>query len=70
MKTKQNQKWKIPHTLLERRTLCFSAYKNRQLKLNCDDLELAKEKREHTLYLLFCAKDFFNICVLSQCILY
>ena len=30
IKTEQNQKWKIPHTVLERRTLCFSSCKNRQ----------------------------------------
>ena len=31
--TKRNQKWKIPHTILERRTLCFSPYKIRILKV-------------------------------------
>ena len=33
MKTKANRKWKIPHTPLEKRTLCFSSYKNRKLKV-------------------------------------
>ena len=32
-------------------------------------MELAKEKRRHFLYHLFCLKEFFfNICVLSQCV--
>ena len=33
IKSRRNRKWKIPHTFLERRTLCFSSYKNRQLKM-------------------------------------
>ena len=40
-------------------------------KQNWDEFELAKEKRGHFLYRLFCPKDFFfNICVLSQCIVH
>ena len=30
---KQNLKWKIPHTVFERRILCFSSYKNRKSKV-------------------------------------
>ena len=30
---KQNRKWKIPHTILERQTLRFSSFKNRKLKV-------------------------------------
>ena len=33
IKTKRNQKWKILHKLLERRTLCLSSYKNRELNV-------------------------------------
>ena len=33
IKTKRNQNWKIPHTVLETRTLCFSSYKNCKLKV-------------------------------------
>ena len=33
-------------------------------------LKLTKEKRGHFLYRLFCPKEIFNICVLSQCIVY
>ena len=32
IKTKRNRKCKIPHIVLERRTLCFSSYENRKLK--------------------------------------
>ena len=40
-------------------------------KQNCDNMELAKEKRGHFLYRLFCLKDkILNICLLSQCIAY
>ena len=30
---KQNLKWKIPHTVFERRILCFSSYENRKSKV-------------------------------------
>ena len=33
IKRKLNRKWKIPHILLERRNLCFSSYKNLELKV-------------------------------------
>ena len=32
-KTKRSRKWKIPRTVLERRTLCLSSCKNRKLKV-------------------------------------
>ena len=32
-KTKQNRKRKIPHTVSERQTLCFSSFKNRKIKV-------------------------------------
>ena len=35
IKTRQNQKWKIPHTVLDRWTLCFNSYKNFELKVMC-----------------------------------
>ena len=47
-KNKRNQKWKIPHKVLERKTLCFSLYTNSKLE-NCDELELTKEKRGNFL---------------------
>ena len=43
---KQNGKRKLPHTVLERRAMCFSSYKNRKLKVKvCDELELVEEKK-------------------------
>ena len=56
IKTKRNRKWEIPYTVLERRTLCFSSYKNRKLKVKRDELELAEEKRGQFLHGLFCLK--------------
>ena len=49
IKRRGNQKWKIPDTVLERWTLRFHSYKNRVLKKNCDELELAKEERVYFL---------------------
>ena len=67
IKMKRNWEWKIPHTIFERETLCFSSYNNRQLQLKL----FAKEKRGPSLYHLFCPKElFFYICVLSQCMVY
>ena len=58
-KTKRKRKWKISHTVLERRTFCFSSYKNRKLIVKLWELALAKEKRGHFLYRLFCLKEIF-----------
>ena len=33
LKNKTESKWKIVHIVLERRTLCFSSYKNHKLKV-------------------------------------
>ena len=33
IESKRKRKRKMPHKLLERRTLCFSSYKNRELKV-------------------------------------
>ena len=67
---KQNQNWKIPHTLLERRTLCFNLY-NRKLKLNMWCIG-AHERNNKAFFVLFILteENFSNICVLSQCEVY
>ena len=57
IKTKRNRKRKIPHTVLEKRTMCFISYKNR------------KERRRHFLYRLFCPKRIY-LNVLPQCLVY
>ena len=44
IKTKRNRKIKISHTVLERRTLSFSSYKNRKLKVKLMSWSLRKKK--------------------------
>ena len=53
-KTKHNRKWKIQHTVLKRRTSCFAKEKKRVLLLT----------------FILSEGNFFNMCVLSKCILY
>ena len=66
---KQNWKWKIPHTILERWTLCFNSYMNHELKVKPWWVEAHDRKVVLLVQRSFCLKDiFFNICVLSQCI--
>ena len=50
-------------------TLCFSSYKNRKLKSNCDELELVKKEAIFVPFVLSEGNS-SNICVLSQCIVY
>ena len=70
---KNQKESKIPHTVLERRTLCFSSYKNRKLKVNQWWVELTKEKRGNFFVLFILSKEnFFNILfsLNVQCIEY
>ena len=67
IKVKRNRKWKITHIVLERRTLCFSSYKNRKLKVKLWWVG-AREGIFCTVY--FVQRKFFKICILSQYILY
>ena len=46
----------FPH--LERQTWCFSSYKNRKAKINCDELELAKKKRPFFFTVYFIPRKF------------
>ena len=59
IKMKENQKWKILHTVFERQTLCFCTYKNHELKIKLYELELTDKRRGHFLYHLFCLKEIF-----------
>ena len=71
IKTERNRKSKIPHIVLERRTLCFNSFKNHKLKIKLRWVGARKRKKEgifSTVY--FVRRNFFNICVLSQFILY
>ena len=72
IKTKRNRRWKIPHTILERWTLCFSPYKNCKLKLNLWWVGTRERKKEECNFcnVYFVRRNFFNICVLSQCTVY
>ena len=69
IKTKRNQKWKLPRTILERRTLCSSSYKNHKLKVKLWWAGfLERKKRAFFVPFILSKGNFFNICVLSQCI--
>ena len=67
IKTERNQKWKTPHTVLQRRTLCFGSYNNRKLKVKLWWVGVP-ERKERTFFVpfLLSEKNFFKICVLSQ----
>ena len=71
IKTKRNQKWKIPHTLLETRNMCFSSYKNHELKVKL--LWVGARERKNTAFFvsfILSEGNFSNIYVLSQRIVY
>ena len=71
IKTKRNQKWKLPRTVLERRTLCSSSYKNHKLKVKLWWAGfLERKKRAFFVPFILSKGNFFNICVLSQCSMY
>ena len=59
IKTKWNRKRKLPRTVLERQTLCFSSHKNRKLKVKLLWLGARERKRGHFLYGLFYPKKTF-----------
>ena len=70
-KTKQNQKWKTLHTVLERQTLRFSSYKNHKLKVKLWWVEaLERKKRGFFVPFLLSEGNFFKNCVLYQGIVY
>ena len=58
-----------PHTVLERRTLCFSSYKNRKLKVKL--MSWSSQKRKESNFVLFILSEgiFFNICALPHCVM-
>ena len=69
-KTKWNWKWKIPLTVLEGRTLCFGSYKNQIKSKTVMTWSSWKKKEGIFCTVYFVRRKFFNICVLSQCIVY
>ena len=52
IKTKRNRKWKIPHTVLGRRTLCFVSYKNGKLKKELWSVG-ARERKKKAFFVPF-----------------
>ena len=70
-KNQAKSKMKNPkHTLLERRTLCFSSYKNRKLKIKMRWVGARERNKEHYLLRLYCQKGISLRFVLSRCIVY
>ena len=71
IKTKRNRKWKIPQTVFERQTLCVSSYKNRKFKVKLWWVG-ARKRKKWAFFVPFILSEghFFNICVLSQCVVY
>ena len=64
--------WKIANpTILERRTLCFSSYKNRKLKVKLWWVG-ARERKKRAFFVPFILLEgkFLEIYILSQCIVY
>ena len=53
MKTTWNRKWKIQHTVLEKRTLCFSSCKNRKVKVKLWWVGAREWNKRAFLYRLF-----------------
>ena len=70
-KNEMESKMEIPHTVLERRTLCFSSYKNSELKVKLWWVG-ACERKNRAFYvpLILSEGIFFYICALSQCTVY
>ena len=67
MKTRRNWKWRIPHMVLGTWTMCFSSYKNCELKV-----KLWCERKKSALFVKFILseRNFFKTWVLSQSIAY
>ena len=71
IKTKWNRKWKIPQTVLKWWTMCFSLFKNCELKVKLWWAGARKIKKSAFFVVFILSEEnFFNICVWSQCIVY
>ena len=66
-KTRWNRKWKIQHTVLERWTLCFSSYKNYELKVKLWLVGARQRQKRSFVTFILSEENFFNICVLHPC---
>ena len=68
---KRYRQWKIQRAVLERRTFCFSSYKNHKLKIKLWwDGACKRSKRVFSVWFILFERNLFNICVLSQYIVY
>ena len=64
---KPNQMWKIQQKVLEGPVLCFSSYRNRQLKVKLRSVGTCeRKKRTFLVPFILSEEHFLNICVLSQ----
>ena len=70
-KTRQPKMENPTHSVLERWTLCFSSCKNLKLKVKLWWVS-AHERNKSAFFVktILPEENFFNICVLSQCIVY
>ena len=59
IKTKRNRKWKISHTILERRTLCFSSFENHKLKVKLSGVGARDRKKVHFFKVYFVSRKLF-----------
>ena len=59
---KQNRKWKIPYTVLERRTFCFSSYKIWKLKKSKTVMRWSSLKKKEGFFcsVYFVQKNFLT----------
>ena len=67
---KWNRKWEIPHTVLERRFLCFSSYKNHKLKVKLWWVRAHERKKRIFCTVILSEGNIFKIYVLSQYIVH
>ena len=70
IKMKRSRKWKIPLTVFERRALCFSSHKNCELKVELWWVRAHEKKEGFFVPSIFSEGNFYNIYILSQCIVY
>ena len=65
IKTRRDRKWKIPHTVLEKWTICFSLYKNCKIKVKLWWIG-DHQGKERVFFVTFILSEeiFFNVMTL------
>ena len=66
IQTKWRRKWKISNMLLVRRTLCFSSYESRRLKVKLLWIGAREKKGDIFCTVYFVQRKFFNIFFISM----